>query len=124
MTNLDISKIEKDAKNFWKYNSKNHLELINHDFDCRNRSFLQKEISNYLYLNGITTRETSLLVGRNERYFETSILASSQKERVDKLSRVFEELKIAVTEAKMKYKINRGKEELNERLKFGEIRKK
>ncbi|WP_438845987.1 hypothetical protein [Enterococcus sp. AZ084] len=124
MTNLDIPKIEKYVENFWKHNRKNHLELINHDFRYINRSFLQKEISNYLYSNGITTREASFLVGRNERYFETSILAPRQKDRMDKITRVFEEIKIAVTEVKMKYEINGGKEELNEMVKFWGIRKK
>ncbi|OJG60791.1 hypothetical protein RV08_GL000531 [Enterococcus mundtii] len=43
---------------------------------------------------------------------------------MDKITRVFEEIKIAVTEVKMKYEINGGKEELTEMVKFWGIRKK
>ncbi|CAD5902069.1 hypothetical protein CMALT430_80021 [Carnobacterium maltaromaticum] len=122
-TNLDFPDIEKYAKEFWEFNKRPKPTFTDFDSDERTRSVLQNEISDYLFSNGITRMEASLLLGRSEKYFESAILSPSRKKEVSKLSRVFNELKNAVEETKEKYKQNSNNNKLKELVEFRKCEK-
>lgn len=90
-TNLDFNEIEACAKEFWNAHERPKMKLS--DFERKERSPLQNEISDFLLKNGLSQAEASRLLGRSDRYISSAVLAPSRQAEVAKLSRVFTDLK-------------------------------